>query len=368
MPSPRATQTRNRALTRNAETCYTTRHETRSPPPEPSSICLTHQASQKIALMSFFCAILVVIIHVAHVSDQQPSLLAFITRIAVPWFFLISGYFGFRSLQSQGYQALIKNRLRTLAIPFFLINAIWLVGHNLLSSGMALAFGRTDTTNWSLAYILSALGFNLSTPIVSPTWYMRCLFLFLLLMPLFICIMRTKWCARVFVLVSFVFSCAYEYYEMDIFPLHGFNIRGLSFFLLGGLFYLEGRTNPLRPIYALIALPLAVLCDCLSFKIPAIACLIATLWCVIPSVGWSWLRSANFPIYILHRIIHRCLLVALSILGIQESIGILIGLVLLCVAISLLTACILERVAPHFAQLLFGGREKSVHNPDRCSV
>ena len=308
--------------------------------------------------MSFFCAILVVVIHVANVTDQQPRFLAFLTRIAVPWFFLVSGYFGFRGFQNQGYQALVKNRLRTLAVPFFLINAIWLVGHNLLSSGMALAFGRANTANWSLGYVLSALGFNLSTPIVSPTWYMRCLFLFILLMPVFVRIMRTKWGARGFVLASFAFSCVYEYCGMRFFPLYGFNVRGLSFFLLGGLFYLEGRACQPRLIYALATLPLAVACDGLGLPIPSIACLIAAFWCAIPSVEWKWPRSASFPIYILHRIVHCCLLIPLGMLGVRESAAVTTGLVALCVVIPLLATRGLERFAPQFAHLLFGGREK----------
>ena len=137
---------------------------------------LTQSLSNKFANMSFVCAVLVVGQHVMRVhSWHSPSWFAFqfvdlgIARIAVPYFFLASGYFLAGHVGEDGWhkRALVK-RLFSLVMPFLVWNFAYLICLN----------------HFTFASVVRALGLN---PFMSPelgvTWYVRSLLLLVLISP-----------------------------------------------------------------------------------------------------------------------------------------------------------------------------------------
>ncbi len=96
--------------------------------------------NNSIDIFRYFCALLVVVIHTSpfYGSNLEPFgvfLREFVSRIAVPYFFVISGYFLFKKLEkteTSGYLA-AWNQTKTYiiwSIPYILLNFVILVGND----------------------------------------------------------------------------------------------------------------------------------------------------------------------------------------------------------------------------------------------
>ena len=89
--------------------------------------------SNKLRNISFICALLVVLIHVPSIENGlwlNDFALRWIknglSMIAVPVFFVISGFLLGRHIDEQGWYAkAVKNRVRSLVIPFFVLNILY---------------------------------------------------------------------------------------------------------------------------------------------------------------------------------------------------------------------------------------------------
>ncbi len=124
-----------------------------------------------------------------------------VTRIAVPLFFLISGYVFFRWTEGfswQVYKGKISKRVRSLAVPYLLWNALYMVAF------FALSFVTSDTAfdiyrHFQWTAILRQLWVD---PPCFPFWFIRDLMVMCLLTvvtaPLLRCL---KWLAPVLLLV-----------------------------------------------------------------------------------------------------------------------------------------------------------------------
>ena len=171
---------------------------------------LAQNLSEWIRVVSFFCALLIVPIHASFLG-QQVELSVFdraimtvlsdgICRIAVPVFFVISGFFlaiGWRKNQGKSwYCSLLKKRFRTLYIPFVLWNMIYF------------AFQLVNGKGWG-RFTERILGWNLFVkPACMQFWYLQTLFVFILLAPVFILIFRR----RIFGCVTLVLLLILSFY------------------------------------------------------------------------------------------------------------------------------------------------------------
>ena len=99
-------------------------------------IVISARTSQRMSIMSFVCACMIVAIH----STPSPELGTWqwwavnflgrdgLCRAAVPWFFFASGFFLARHFGESGwYKEAISVRMRTLVVPFVLWGIINLV-------------------------------------------------------------------------------------------------------------------------------------------------------------------------------------------------------------------------------------------------
>ena len=170
--------------------------------------------SEKIRILSFFLTILIVILHTnmaiqctGSLSFLQQLITAELTRIAVPLFFLISGFLFFINYNDtfENYKRKIISRTHSLLIPyiFFL----------LLGSFLMFIIKETYTTIY-FAKILKN-GILNSPPIFYPLWFLRDLYIMALFAPLVSVVVRKVPVLLIFLIViwalgknPFIFPCA----------------------------------------------------------------------------------------------------------------------------------------------------------------
>ena len=159
--------------------------------------------SEKIKTISFFAMISVVYIHSYNfelIMDSQLNMvtttkgystfiqlfLSFgLTRIAVPFFFIFSGFLFFLNVNGSNSEFLskIKKRFKTLLVPFLLWSSWGLLFYLILQSIPQFTnfFTNKLVINYSLTEWLSTLFIN---PIAPQLWFLRDLFVLILLSPL----------------------------------------------------------------------------------------------------------------------------------------------------------------------------------------
>lgn len=152
------------------------------------------RVSNKIANMGLVCACLVVGIHLGDTTDVGSAAWwvirmtkSSLCSVAVPFFFMVSGFMLAGHCDEDGWWGrAIKKRIVTLLIPFFAWNLIWLM----FDYGMIIAANvvtRADlfrNIRWN--GVLWALGLDpRCSPPLFTYWYIRSLFLFVLIAPMF---------------------------------------------------------------------------------------------------------------------------------------------------------------------------------------
>lgn len=156
-------------------------------------------------------------------------------RMAVPCFFLFSGYFYFRNMKAWGYDFYLKQqkkRMITLVIPYVL----W----NLLNIGVVLAKGYIfNAIGWNgegdLNYIRETPFLELMTfPINQPLWSLRDLIVMTFFAPVFFYIFRyLKGWGLVLLLLIYLST-------LEL-PIRGFSMVAIFFFGAGSYFGIEKR-------------------------------------------------------------------------------------------------------------------------------
>ena len=162
--------------------------------------------SEKIKAICFLCALMVVAIHCTAIPkdwwngtlDMPKWIVALqtlgtdtVARLAVPWFFVISGFFLVKNLsvsQDLGFSAMIREifswwrksvgkRLLTLGVPYLLWNLIYYI--------FKLATGKYG---FDMMHCIAQLtGYDLyDVPACGQFWYVRCVLVYVVFSPVFI--------------------------------------------------------------------------------------------------------------------------------------------------------------------------------------
>lgn len=343
---------------------------------------ISESSSQKIKNMSLLCAFFVVSIHIEWTHDQSLSLGWFIYNaikggvagIAVPFFFVVSGYFLAQHFDEEGWWSReVKKRIKSLVVPFLLWSIITLVATLPLSIVADLIAHRPFGTsiyifndcNWFRLF-----GFDLTDfPLHVPLWYVRCLFLFVLTGSLFkICVTRFKYawiaCAFVFLLVCnhLPTENLREFFRM------GYSAGGIFYFSIGVAiqrFSLGGESRRVAIICGIVGFSLLVAKLLFAFnswrggiaigKI-MLPFLIYFTWHFMPTTKLpNWLTSCSFPIFLMHTVLFPHIVIVLKHLpieGLSKDFAVFFGGILGSIVITL----VLRRFTPKAATLLFGGR------------
>ena len=273
--------------------------------------------SAKMANMALVSAFLVVAMHAFSMSDS-PANGTFIwwvyeifrmtfTEIAVPYFFLASGYFLARHCDEVGWwKRELGKRVHSLLIPL----AIWLLltiairslgfavgnllSHRPLSTGLALPQG----------YFINA------------QYFLRSLFVFVALSPIVaLAIRHAKSC---FILLLFAFYYLLAYFDLiNGWTRYFFPVGGFAYFSLGMYLQFKGGIRISRRLRWLLVLAFMIvmafrisrLQSVLYFNDPfwyaSVPLCMFVVWSIMPEGKWpAWLTKTAFPIYLMHAIVY----------------------------------------------------------------
>lgn len=251
--------------------------------------------SHTIDMLRFPLAVMVIFIHmnpiVTNLIDADFSLISArgilnvieitlshtLTHIAVPTFFLISGFLFFLNFKQwswSGYKKKMKSRVRTLIIPYLMWNFCCLLFVLCTKLGAVLIKGKPISEvysylaekSWHIFYDchlwgthkINWLGDSLynSGPLDLPLWFLRDLIIVSLLTPvIYYFVKRTKIWGVLFLFLAYISRIWTQ------FP--GFSITAFFFYSLGAYFALNGMNLVLFvKRFKNFILPLAILLLC----------------------------------------------------------------------------------------------------------
>ena len=154
------------------------------------------------------------------------------TNIAIPFFFLISGFLFFNHIeQINDCFAKIRKRFTTLVIPYLIWNLLLLVLCLIFSTIPILNAQIKHIYNleYSFAWTVAKLTYK---PIVGQFWYIRTLFIFIILSPLYLYVFKSKTFSFLILLLSIIL---WRLIDTSI-----VSTEGVCFFFLGGVLYYHG--------------------------------------------------------------------------------------------------------------------------------
>ena len=341
---------------------------------------ISPETSRKIKNLGFLCAVLVVSMHVGWPAGVPLSpgwfvrqiLADGIGRMAVPFFFVVSGFFLARHFDEKGWwRREVGKRLKTLGPPYVAWSLLALLVAVVLSLVFDLGAHRPFGSNFQVPLghdWMAVFGLDLSKlPLDGTLWYVRCLFALVAVSPLLeraVSRPGGAWLAAAFLLLLFCWhipsgkwgTCLYHVAQgLFYFPL-GIALRkkrprawppaAAAFSGLVGLALLAGKVAAAWKEwsfgYELVALSLPFL--------------LFAAWTFAPKAEWpEWLTSCAFPIFLMHPLVVRlcqpCLLSAgmerLPCAILEWAAG---------VACPCVFAWFVRKRAPRAALVLFGGR------------
>lgn len=297
-------------------------------------------------------------------------------RLAVPCFFLISGYFYFRKMErwsSDFYIHQQRKRLRTLVLPYLLWNILNIL-IILLKGYLFNLFGKDGSGD--IGYIMGSSPWELMTyPVNQPLWYLRDLICMTFIAPLFYYLFKHMKGYGLIVLLGIYLSAM----ELHV---RGFSMTAIFYFGTGALWGIQRRNfltdfAPLKRVSIIIAPILAVAAtlmhqsqyyeNILRLFIPF--GMIATFFAVQQLVSTAKpreallkLSSSVFFIYAVHEIFLKNWVkgaffrTPLADSGWGMIIGyIIMPIVLLC--ICLMIYMVMKRCTPKTLNVLTGGRQ-----------
>ena len=331
---------------------------------------LTEQLSRKLSFFGFLCACMVVIDHVESFAAigsvawwAEEVISNGICQIAVPYFFVASGFFLAGHVGEAGWwRTEVLKRISSLLVPF----VIWCVVGAVAQFAIA---HEVPKDGW-----MCMLGANpFSLPFYTPMWFLRALFCLVLLSPILVFILRRLGLVALLfwfflsIVLSFFLSKTPDWNNFfgNFIPLKW----GAFWFSLGMCFRLN---NPCwiphmqRGRVGVASLTVGVLLVVVSKYFVVLGCefsalvqkisipfLLAGFWLCVPSFEFPKVLVQNaFPVYLVHTVFIR----------LSGSIIPFAGLMRWCfvctiaLLLSLASAICLRKVAPRASVLLFGGR------------
>ncbi len=348
--------------------------------------------SRKLKYLSFFSIILVVCLHSYNMAPHlcwgfvfprgysffiQELCFRDITRVAVPMFFLISGYLFFFNLTGRADEFIfkIKKRVRTLVIPYLFWTIFCLGVLFVLQSipGVKELFKEKIISEFSLSDFLSAVFIH---PIPYQFWFIRDLCCLVILSPiLYLLLIYGKYVALISI---------FAFWFMDVnFVI--FDCGSLAFFAGGGVLgLLKGDitcfTTKNGLVYFSIWLILALVRTVLAFGDCVDATMLNVFGKIIILVGifGIWTFYDQFAVYIERGLsaitnvasfsffiyaAHEPLLIKLKkaifyVLGVSELVSLINFIVspLLAIAICIFAGSLLKKYLPGFYSIITGGR------------
>ena len=339
-----------------------------------------HKENQKIANLGLVAACMVVLMH----SGKRPEIgtLAWyfyeittqgVCRAAVPFFFLVSGFFLARHMNENGWWCKeIGKRIKTLLIPFWLWNVVYLIF--LLTVAVVANFVSHRSAfygiTWIFDDILPTLGLNFEWPQLGVLWFVRMLFICVVISPILRKVVMNGWGLLIIGMIYLTFDWADELRLNPRFLTGLFSWEGVFYFSVG--IYLRFKRDEIRCPRVLcdsLWLPLLFIICVFCIKIELalrgisvwapikpilIPFVLLFAWRLIPSMAWSHgIITLAFPIYLLHWFfIKLSTLIPMPVYGIIRHVLVWV----FTMSASVVCTIILRRWFPRFSRYAFGGR------------
>lgn len=305
-----------------------------------------------------------------------------LSAVAVPLFFMMSGYLFFYNTEfsKECYKDKLKKRWRTLVIPYLFWNGIYLLFNVLVAYVPSLsATFKGSPISWE--YVVTAFwgctkGVDCIYPIAYQFWFIRDLIVMVLISPLFyIYVRRTRNLGITIIGLLWMLNISIPYFGM-----RGMSSVAIFFFMLGAWFSINKKNliTECRNLatVAYIAYPLLVIADLLtihegynifihnlgivvgivfSFNI---AGLLVQKMRMANIAFWS---SVSFFVFAIHDpwILTQIRKVEIAVFHPNNDFVLLLLYfvnVLLTILIAVSIYLVTKKVAPHFIAVITGGR------------
>ena len=349
------------------------------------------ELSFKMANMGIVAAFLVVAMHgYAMFSMPSPKTASWwfyklfkesFTDIAVPYFFCASAFFLAGHLPESGwFKREVSKRVWTIVVPFFLwvliaipVKFLGFVLQNALTGKHVFA-----GCDFSVMNFIKGFGFTLDAPNPTALWFLRALFLFVLISPLLFQGIKIGDFIIPFVLFVinyFVMPLGLFNSGMNRFLGFFFSINGLAWFAFGAWLRIKPKTSWHTlceyPISSWVVLCVMVIMrmGCFFADLPyqnlidkiIVPIALFAVWNIIPLCELPrWLTAAAFPVYLLHPFLFYFVyggMVALhSEQLVAKSISVYLLVVTFVFSLSVIISALMRRFVPTVARVLFGGR------------
>lgn len=336
--------------------------------------------SRKIKFLSFFMSVFVLYIHANNLknvglADEHGSLDYFLTRLlggavgemAVPFFFMMSGYWFFRfdvfdKSASFIIFEKIKKRGRTLVVPYLIWNTVGMLFYMCVTRIPVISnmMNSSFTVPISIQSIYKGIVLH---EYYFPFWYLQNLIALVVITPVLLYILKRKRSLELFLLLSAGAVLA------DL-PLKIIRPVALFFFVLGAYLAIYARKSfemkNRQSVIIIAAIFLGIRCITyflgIQFLNSATLLLSPMCLCVmadaISDYKVTWFVEQSFFIYAAHIIPVTVVMKVLSKLS-KGNMGAAIGYLitpLIALLILYVVARILSKFAPRLYTVICGGR------------
>lgn len=325
--------------------------------------------SDKIRIGGLCCAIIVVMRHSLNLeaffgTANPHNWVAYVelfiskmTEMAVPYFFIISGYFFFKKsyYNLYSYKEMILKKARTLLIPYI----CWVIIGHIIMVPVGLAVFPTTIKEIGLAFW--------NAECAGVLWYVRSLILMMLLYPIYgwIFQINNKY------LYLFVISVALcLWIPVDMRPL---STEGILFFLLGGIIqkYHLLKNYYISKDFLIVLSVLWIICTYYSNSFEVWPNRLNTMIGIL--VIWfslNWLKGypyhillrfsgLSFLLYVIHIYLLKLLKFSIAYLYNENQIVALLSFILLPLIVTCIVICIgiwFNKFFPRLFGIITGGR------------
>ena len=344
---------------------------------------ISDELSFKVKNMSLLCAAFVVTIHILLPGGRESStwfasqfIVKGLAQIAVPFFFLVSGYFLAAHIgEDNWWRKALSKRFFSLVIPFFIWSFIStvvviplnvcadLIAHRPFGTSIYLLHG----VEWCRFFGIDMTDY----PELVPLWYVRCLFIFVIASPVVaFCLSKLGWLWLFVCFVASILCCHISNPALYNLFCRGISADGLFYFSAG--IFIRGQTKLSDTTFAAIT-SLIVGIGFLSLKIVlfynsfgwqgdigklSVPFLLYAIWHWMPAVRLPrWLADCSFPIFLMHVLFFPYLTMALKSLHVEDN-GLMHSLLRFAVGFvgSIVVANLMRMSFPKISKALFGGR------------
>ena len=324
--------------------------------------------SDKIKILSFICTVMVVYrhgfnLHTFGLNDCYTSYIGFIeygvsklTEVAVPYFFIVSGFFFFRNsyYDEREFIHMLYKKFHSLFIPFIFWNIVGIIPLMLVNQ-----FVYEENP---LRYILQLLHSDWNGVL----WYVRDIMTMMVLVPLYawIFVLNNRWLYGVVLVLLF-----FNWIPVDC---SWVSTEGMFFFFFGGLLQKHQSVISKKipfPLLSIIGILWIISCFFFPFswQIHRYNTILGViiLWQMyyfIPKQISSWIlniTSFTFFIYVVHLFIIKGMKVSVAqFFEKNEFIALLsyIFIPLLTVSVALYFGKLFNKFLPKIFGIVMGGR------------